>query len=43
MIYSIIILQIKLSDVQGSGKDGRILKDDIVKYLDDLASGKGGK
>ena len=26
--------KVKLEDIQGSGKDGRILKDDIVKYLD---------
>lgn len=26
--------KVKLEDIQGSGKDGRILKDDIVRYLE---------
>lgn len=28
--------KVKLEEIQGSGKDGRILKDDIVKHLESL-------
>ena len=27
------MLQVKLSDVVGTGRDGRILKEDIVKFI----------
>lgn len=27
-------MQIKLTDIKGTGKDGRILKEDILKYID---------
>ncbi|XP_063434792.1 lipoamide acyltransferase component of branched-chain alpha-keto acid dehydrogenase complex, mitochondrial-like [Mytilus trossulus] len=35
--------KIKLSDVEATGKDGRILKDDILKYMEDPSVGKQAK
>ena len=34
------ILKIRLEDIVGSGKDGRVLKDDIVKYLEQMSTNK---
>ena len=39
LIY-IKLLKIKLEDIVGSGKDGRVLKDDIVKYLEQMSASK---
>lgn len=33
------IIQISLSDVVGSGKDGRVLKEDIILYLESKQGG----
>lgn len=30
--------QVKLSDIKGTGKDGRILKEDVFAYLEQLKS-----
>jgi pyruvate/2-oxoglutarate dehydrogenase complex dihydrolipoamide acyltransferase (E2) component len=30
--------KVNIADIQGSGKDGRILKDDIVRYLEQNAN-----
>lgn len=35
-----VISQIDLYDVQGTGKDGRILKEDLLQYLEIRKSGK---
>ena len=32
--------KVSLSDVRGSGKDGRILKEDVLRYVEELRSGK---
>lgn len=32
--------KIRLEDIVGSGKDGRVLKDDIVKYLEQMSTNK---
>ena len=32
--------KVSLSDVRGSGKDGRILKEDVLRHVEELRSGK---
>lgn len=38
-----IFLKIQLSDIQGTGKEGRILKEDILHHIENLKRGPKGK
>ena len=35
-----LLFQISIKDIDGTGKDGRVLKEDILRYIDALKGGQ---